>query len=134
IAGLHTEEALAEVVDPDAYRQEADAEYLEAVAERLWARLPRLCESRVSNGWAGIYPVSPDGLPQVGPSPGNPSVVVVAGAGGSGVQLSPTLGALAADWIAHGEPRAVEAGRALDPARAALGGEPARRSSPAGQF
>jgi glycine/D-amino acid oxidase-like deaminating enzyme len=70
--------------------------------------------------WAGIYPTSPDGVPLVGPVPGHPSVILVAGAGGSGIQMSPIMGALAADWIAYGEPRSLSDGAALAPGRPSL--------------
>jgi sarcosine oxidase subunit beta len=117
IAGLHTEEALTRTADPDDYARAADAEFLEALAERLAARLPGLAEARLGHGWAGLYPVSPDGLPQVGPVPERPGVIVAAGAGGSGIQLSPVLGELVADWVLEGEPRAVAEAERLRPFR-----------------
>ena len=105
IAGLHSEEILATVADPDRYQRQADQDWMEGVAQRLAARLPRHQDSRISRGWAGIYPMSPDGRPQVGPHPQCGTVIMCAGAGGSGLQSSPALGELAADWICHGEPR-----------------------------
>jgi sarcosine oxidase subunit beta len=116
IAGLHTEEAGAPSEDPDAFSRNADPEFLEAVAPRLQARLPTLAAARLGHGWSGLYPVSPDGLPQVGPVPGHPTAILAGGAGGSGIQLSPVLGELVADWILAGEPRAVADGRRLAPA------------------
>ncbi len=121
IAGLHDEEALAQVADPDRYAHGADPEFLETVAELFTARLPALAGARLAHGWAGLYPMSPDGLPQVGPAPGEPTVVLAAGAGGSGIQLSPALGELVADWILHGEPRVVADAVCLVPGRPTLG-------------
>ena len=43
----------------------------------------------LAQGWAGLYPVSPDGLPHVGPARGRPTAILAGGAGGSGIQLSP---------------------------------------------
>jgi 3-oxoadipyl-CoA thiolase len=120
IAGLHSEEAVAAVDDPDNYARGADEDFLEEVAARLAARLPTLVASRLAQGWAGLYPVSPDGLPQVGPAPEQPSVILAAGAGGSGIQLSPVIGELVADWILDGEPRAVTGAERLLPGRASL--------------
>jgi sarcosine oxidase subunit beta len=117
IAGLHTEEAAAAAADPDRYARGADPEFLEAVAERLAARLPALAAARLGQGWAGLYPVTPDGLPLLGPVPSHPGAFLAGGAGGSGIQLSPVLGELLADWVLEGEPRVVPAARRLAPDR-----------------
>lgn len=117
IAGLHDEEPLGAGADPDRFVRGADDEFLETVAELLAERLPTLAASQLAHGWAGLYPVSPDGLPQVGPAPGAPGAIFAAGAGGSGIQLSPVIGELVADWILLGEPRAVTEGGRLAPAR-----------------
>ena len=120
IAGLHSEEALGEIVDPDRYARSADLEFLETVAALLSVRLPALEDASLAHGWAGIYPVSPDGMPQVGPARGSETIFLAGGAGGSGIQLSPVMGALLADWVVHGEPRAVPSAIALAPNRESL--------------
>jgi len=120
LAGLHSEEALGELVDPDRYARSADLEFLETVAELLSVRLPTLEDASLAHGWAGLYPVSPDGVPQVGPAPGSETIFLAGGAGGSGIQLSPVMGALLADWVVHGEPRAVPGAIALAPDRESL--------------
>jgi sarcosine oxidase subunit beta len=123
IAGLHSEEEIEEVADPDAYAREASQDFLEGVAERLTHCLPGLADAGLAHGWAGLYPVSPDGVPQVGPCASDPRIVAAGGAGGSGIQLSPVIGELVADWILDGEPSAVSCGRALDPRRETLRGD-----------
>ena len=117
IAGLHSEEPTGPVDDPDRYAHGADLEFLEGVAEKFAARLPSLAAARLAHGWAGLYPVSPDGLPQVGPIPGRPGGLLAGGAGGAGIQLSPVIGELIADWILSGEPRAVADAACLAPDR-----------------
>ena len=74
----------------------------------------------VQRAWAGLYPVSPDGLPIVGPANGDASVILAVGGGGSGIQMSPVMGALAADWIAFGEPRGLSDGRLVTADRDSL--------------
>ena len=115
IAGLHTEEVIHDIVDPDEVRRESGTEYVELVAERLGHRLPGLDDMRLGDVWAGIYPMRPDGRPVVGPHPGRDSVVTVAGAGGSGLQSSPALGRIAAEWIVDGRPSTIPAAIALRP-------------------
>ncbi len=115
VAGLHTEEVLHEIVDPDDFSRGDDHDYIDLVAERLSRRLPSLTGMQLGDVWAGLYPISPDGKPTVGPQPGDETIVTVAGAGGSGLQSSPALGLLAAEWIVDGEPRTIPAARALAP-------------------
>jgi sarcosine oxidase subunit beta len=117
LAGLHSEEVVGQGVDPDAYDQLADDDYLADTRAALEHRMPDLPLGDVERAWAGLYPVSPDGLPFVGPAASDPSVILAVGGGGSGIQLSPIMGALAADWIAHGEPRSLSDGRLVAPDR-----------------
>jgi sarcosine oxidase subunit beta len=117
IAGLHTEEPLSDLVDPDDYGRSDEHEFMEEVARRLAHRLPGLAGAGLSGLWAGLYPLSPDGAPLVGPYERLPSVVAVVGAGGSGLQSSPALGRIAAEWIVHGEPRTIPAAARFLPDR-----------------
>ncbi len=125
IAGVHSEEATEPTVDPDSFARSADPDFLEEVARLLSGRLPSLADAGLAHGWAGVYPVSPDGIPQVGPVDDSGTVIAAGGCGGSGIQLSPVIGELVADWITAGEPRAVSDGAALVPRRASL--QPAER-------
>jgi len=118
IAGLHTEERLHDIVDPDDYTRSGEHEFMVEVARRLAHRLSRLAGARLGGLWAGLYPLGPDGVPVVGPHPERPSVVAVVGGGGSGLQSSPVLGRLAAEWIVHGEPRTIPAAAVLAPRQA----------------
>jgi sarcosine oxidase subunit beta len=116
IAGLHREEASAHSADPDFYVHQADEEFLEELAGKLSNRLPGLAAAALAGGWAGLYPVSITGRPLVGPLTDGMPVIVAGGAGGSGIQLSPVMGELVADWVVHGEPRALAGARQLVPA------------------
>ena len=115
IAGLHTEERLHDIVDPDDYARGDEHEFMVEVARRLAHRLPTLAGARLGGLWAGLYPLGPDGAPVVGPYPERPSLVAVIGGGGSGLQSSPVLGRLAAEWIVHGEPHTIPAAAVLAP-------------------
>jgi sarcosine oxidase subunit beta len=108
IAGLHTEEP---------YPGLPEHEFMDEVATRLAHRLPGLAGARLGGVWAGLYPVSPDGNPAVGPYRGRPGVVAALGAGGSGLQSSPAIGRLAAEWIVHGESRTIPAAASFLPDR-----------------
>lgn len=120
IAGLHTEEVLHDIVDPDAYGKGDDNEYMSEVGELFARRLPALADARLGNVWAGLYPMNPDGKPAVGPHGERPTVIAALGGGGSGLQASPGIGRIAAEWIVHGEPRTIQGAEALLPDRPAL--------------
>jgi sarcosine oxidase, subunit beta len=114
IAGLHSEEPLAAPSDPDSYVHQADEEFLEVLAGKLARRLPGLVDAALFGGWAGLYPASAAGRPLVGPLAEGAPVIAACGAG-SGIQLSPVLAELVADWVLTGEPRSVSGARELMP-------------------
>ena len=121
VAGLHTEDALHGIVDPDRYRRGGDdLAFLSAVGEQLAERLPAFAEAGLDGVWAGIYPISPDGEPSIGPYRDRPSVHAAFGGGGSGFQSAPGIGRSVAEWIVHGEPRTVPGVVELSPDRASL--------------
>jgi sarcosine oxidase subunit beta len=120
IAGLHTEEVLHDIVDPDEYGKGSDTDYMAEVGELFARRLPTLADARLGNVWAGLYPMNPDGKPAIGPYRDRPTVIAALGGGGSGLQASPGIGRIAAEWIVHGEPRTIDGAEALLPDRASL--------------
>lgn len=104
VAGLHWEVHgdWERPDDPDAFRQAVDWDYAARVAEALAARYRGAGEFRVTGGWAGLYPLTPDSRPIVGPTPGVAGLFQALGGGGVGVQISPAIGAMVADLIATG--------------------------------
>jgi sarcosine oxidase, subunit beta len=114
IAGLHTEEVSSGAVDPAHYARGTDESFLEEVARKLADRLPSLADASLGGGWAGLYPVSSTGRPLAGPL-GSDGGVVVASGGGSGIQISPALGELVADWVLDGAPSSIAGAELLAP-------------------
>ena len=114
IAEIHKAAETA-AVDPDDYDEQIDEAAKDHLAELLLERLPGLHGAGFGRGWAGLYPQTIDGRPFVGPFDGEPRLVAVAGAGGYGIQLSPIIGALAADWLTLGAPTTMPDAAALRP-------------------
>ena len=79
-----------------------------------------LRDARLGKGWAGLYPVSPDGRPHLGPCPEDRSVIAACGVGGFGIQVSPIAGRLAAEWIVFDEPRSMSEAMEFLPGRPEL--------------
>jgi sarcosine oxidase subunit beta len=91
--------------DPDFYNEQCEEESKVSLAELLLERVPDLPGARLGRGWAGLYPVTHDHRPFVGPiDTSEPTLITAAGAGGYGIQLSPVIGQVAADWALHGAP------------------------------
>ncbi len=122
LCGLHSHAAVEGhgVADPDAYAAGVAHETLEGLAGELLDRLPAWRTARLEPGWAGLYPVSPDGAFQVGPHPSAPHVVAVAGLGGVGLTVSAAVGRLAAEWAVLGEAPSFAFADALLPERPSL--------------
>ncbi|MDX1997033.1 MAG: glycine oxidase ThiO [Thermoanaerobaculia bacterium] len=82
-----------------------------------WTRrtFPTLGDRVVTASWAGLRPATADGLPLVGPLPGDPRVIAATGHYRNGVLLAPWTADVVAETVLHG--CLPERARALDPAR-----------------
>lgn len=124
LAGLHSNDVVADAdrEDPDSYARGVDGDYEEALVELLLERLPGL-DMSLQSGWSGLYPLATDGQFVVGPAVEDPSVFYACGTGGVGVNTSPAIGMLVADWVVDGKPSIPEAST-LAPARFASTSSP----------
>jgi D-arginine dehydrogenase len=80
-----------------------DPAELERIASKASRWLPALGDARVARAWAGMRTFVPDDLFVIGGDPRLQGLYWVAGLGGHGITCAPTIGALAADWIAEGK-------------------------------
>lgn len=99
VAGLHTDEVLDDPVAPDVPLGDLAPAVVERVVSLLATRLAGADDLAVTGSWTGLYPMTPDHEPVVGAHPDAPGVVCALGAGGSGIQLSPAIGRVAADAV-----------------------------------
>ena len=79
-------------------------DFLPQVIETGIARLPALSDALVSRAWAGLYEMTPDAMPIIGPAAGCDGLYVIAGFSGHGFQHSPAAGRVLADLIAGRDP------------------------------
>lgn len=79
-------------------------DFLPDVVEAGMARLPALADAVVSHAWAGLYEMTPDAMPIIGPAAGCEGFYVIAGFSGHGFQHSPAAGRVLADLIAGRDP------------------------------
>ena len=79
-------------------------DFLPQVIDVAVTRLPALADASISHAWAGLYEMSPDGNPIVGPADGVEGLFLINGFSGHGFQHSPAAGRLLADVIAGRDP------------------------------
>lgn len=95
-------------VDPDNFPQRpADAD-LEDIIDRAAKRVPKLETAEVMRGVTGVYDVTPDSRPLLGPVPGIDGLYLCAGFSGMGFKISPAVGLVMSEQILDGEARSVD--------------------------
>lgn len=102
--------ATEEIVGFDAGCTPEGQTYLQELANVL---VPSLSSSRVTERWAGLRPVSADGLPLLGRLPGWANLHAATGHGRNGILLAPITGEVMAAHLLHTVPPP----SAFDPAR-----------------
>jgi sarcosine oxidase, subunit beta len=100
-------------------------DFLPQVIEVAVSRLPALADASISHAWAGLYEVTPDANPIIGPAHGVEGLFLINGFSGHGFQHSPAAGRILADVIAGRDPGFDLSPFAAD--RFALGAAPGER-------
>jgi sarcosine oxidase subunit beta len=110
LATLHTNDVIADVgaSDPDTYFRGVVGDHVEDMAALLIEALPSLSDMGYYSGWAGLYPLSEDNYPILGPSTAGDGIFFTCGLGGNGIQNGPAAGRITADWILDGRPTCLE--------------------------
>jgi len=80
-------------------------DFLPQVIDVAVTRLPALADASISHAWAGLYEMSPDGNPILGPADGVDGLYLINGFSGHGFQHSPAAGRILADVITGRDPR-----------------------------
>jgi sarcosine oxidase, subunit beta len=79
-------------------------DFLPQVIEVAVKRLPALGDASISHAWAGLYEITPDANPIVGPAPDVEGLFLINGFSGHGFQHSPAAGRILADVIVGRDP------------------------------
>jgi sarcosine oxidase subunit beta len=88
-----------ERADPDGYEETVDDAFERDVRERVARRLPRLAGMRAVGGRVGLYDVTPDWHPLLGPVPGIEGLQLATGGSGHCFKLGPAIGELVANEL-----------------------------------
>lgn len=91
----NSDHSIPDYVNPDQYRDRADDLTIERVVSRLAHRLPDMPDPRVTGSYAGVYDVTPDFNPIIGPTPVG-GLFLAVGFSGHGFKIAPAVGRVAA--------------------------------------
>ena len=80
-------------------------DFLPQVIDVAVKRLPALADASISHAWAGLYEVTPDANPLIGPVHEVAGLFLINGFSGHGFQHSPAAGRILADVIAGRDPQ-----------------------------
>jgi len=89
-------------------------DFLPKVIDVAMRRLPAIADAAVSHAWAGLYEMTPDHNPIIGPSGDVDGFFTIAGFSGHGFQHAPAAGRILADLIAGRDPKFNLAAFAVD--------------------
>jgi len=90
--------------EPSSYDTTVSWEFLEKVTQVAVKRLPSLAEAGIAHAWAGLYEITPDAMPIIGPAHELEGFFMITGFSGHGFQHSPAAGRILADIIVRGAP------------------------------
>jgi glycine/D-amino acid oxidase-like deaminating enzyme len=95
---------MADPDEPSGFDITVRWDFLPKVIEVAVKRLPALGDASVSHAWAGLYEMTPDHNPIIGPAAGVSGFYTIAGFSGHGFQHSPAAGRILADLIVGRDP------------------------------
>jgi sarcosine oxidase subunit beta len=99
---IHGLSTYQEVVDPDHYNEGADAAEVARNAELIAQRFPVMEHGLSMGGYSGVYDVTPDHEPVLGPVPEYQGLHVDFGWSGHGFKHSPAIGDIVAQVVLEG--------------------------------
>jgi sarcosine oxidase subunit beta len=90
--------------EPSTFDTTVRWDFLAQATDVAVARLPALADASISHAWAGLYEMTPDANPIIGPVRERPGLFLINGFSGHGFQHSPAAGRILADLIAGADP------------------------------
>ena len=85
------------------YNIRSSFRFLRRFLSELVRHIPALGQLAVLRQWAGLYDVTPDAQPILGPTPGLENFIQANGYSGHGFMIAPKVAELLADYIERGE-------------------------------
>jgi sarcosine oxidase, subunit beta len=95
---------MGDPAEPPGFDTTVRWDFLPDVTEVAVRRLPALADASISHAWAGLYEMSPDANPLIGPAQELDGFYLINGFSGHGFQHSPAAGRILADLITGCDP------------------------------
>lgn len=95
-------------VDPDAYNEAADGDWLPMMRQRLSRRYPGMHRGYGRGGYGALYAITPDWHPILDRLPGIEGLYVAAGFSGHGFKMSPMIGQLVSELVVDGAAKTLD--------------------------
>jgi sarcosine oxidase subunit beta len=84
------------IAAPDTEQADVPLDHVAEIGEQVARRMPVFGEAGLAASWTGVYDVTPDWNPVLGPVPGIDGLQIAYGFSGHGFKLSPVIGRLLA--------------------------------------
>lgn len=96
---------MSDPTEPPSYQTTTDWSFLEQISAVAARRAPAFLETEIRTGWAGLYEVTPDHQPIVGPIEAVDGLWAACGFSGHGFMQAPAIARLVADlYVGHTPP------------------------------
>jgi sarcosine oxidase subunit beta len=95
---------MGDPAEPVGFDQTVNWAVLEKIAPVAARRLPALADLPIAHAWAGLYEMTPDAMPVIGPAGLVEGFFTIAGFSGHGFQHAPAAGRILADLVAGRDP------------------------------
>ena len=95
-------------VDPDSFPENADDDEIVATVSAATQRIPRLQEAGIARLVTGVYDVTPDARPMLGPVPGVRGLHCAIGFSGMGFKISPAIGMVMSEQLLDGQTTSID--------------------------
>jgi sarcosine oxidase subunit beta len=89
--------------EPSSFNLNWDYSFMEKLIDKAIDRAPILEEAEINRGWGGLYAITPDDNPIIGPLPGAEGLYCAIGFSGHGFQQAPTVGRILSELIVDGQ-------------------------------
>ena len=100
-----------EYVNPDRFKESADIEFIEDATGLFVERFPSFEKALLINAYTGLYDVTPDWHPILGPVDGVEGFHMCAGFSGHGFKIGPSIGELMAEEVMDGKATTIDISR-----------------------
>jgi len=95
-------------IDPDNFPRHANPDSLAELIRAASRRVPALERAGILRGITGVYDMTPDSRPLLGPVAAVPGLYLCAGFSGMGFKISPAIGVVMAELVLEGRARTVD--------------------------